>query len=107
MAPDRLIVIGGGSKSDLFMQIFADAYNLPPSAWRFLMRRAGRRHLRGRGGGGLSRFETAVARIVRVAKVFKPIPEHVEILWPHQHAVYRGLRDQIEPILKGSYPIFH
>jgi hypothetical protein len=45
--------------------------------------------------------------MVRVAKVFKPIPEHVEIYGRINTAVYRGLRDQIEPILKGSYPIFH
>ena len=47
------------------------------------------------GAGVYPDFETAVARMVRVAKVFKPIPEHVEIYGRINAAVYQGLRDQI------------
>jgi sugar (pentulose or hexulose) kinase len=108
MAPDRLIIIGGGSKSDLFMQIFADAYNLP--AERMEVPDAaglGAAICAAVGAGVYPDFETAVARMVRVAKVFKPIPEHVEIYGRINAAVYKGLRDRLEPILQDSYPIFH
>jgi sugar (pentulose or hexulose) kinase len=108
MAPDRLIVIGGGSKSDLFMQIFADAYNLP--AERMEVPDAaglGAAICAAVGAGVYPDFETAVARMVRVAKVFKPIPEHAETYDRINAAIYRGLRDRLEPVLKASYPIFH
>jgi sugar (pentulose or hexulose) kinase len=108
MTPGRLIVIGGGSKSDLFMQIFADAYNLP--AQRMEVPDAaglGAAICAAVGAGVYPDFDTAVARMVRVAKVFTPIPEHVEIYGRINTAVYKGLRDRLEPILQDSYPIFH
>ena len=108
MAPDRLIVIGGGSKSDLFMQIFADAYNLP--AERMAVSDAaglGAAICAAVGAGVYPDFETAVARMVRVAKVFKPIPEHVAVYDRINTAVYQGLRDRLEPVLRDSYPLFH
>jgi hypothetical protein len=39
--------------------------------------------------------------------VFKPIPEHAETYDRINAAIYRGLRDRLEPVLKASYPIFH
>lgn len=108
MTPERLIVIGGGSKSDLFMQIFADAYNLPVE--RMEMTDAaglGAAICAAVGAGAYPDFETAVARMVRVAKTFKPAPEQVATYDRMNAAVYRGLRDRLEPVLQDSYPLFH
>jgi sugar (pentulose or hexulose) kinase len=59
------------------------------------------------GAGVYPDFATAVAGMVRVAKVFQPTPEHVATYDRMNTAVYRGLRDRLEPVLQDSYPIFH
>lgn len=105
--PKKVIVSGGGSNSDLFMQIFADVYDLP----------AERNVVNGAAGLGAAicaavavgahpDFPTAVAKMVRVRDTFRPRAEAVHVYDRMNREVYRTLRSDVEPILRRSFEIF-
>ena len=77
---NKLIITGGGSNSDLFMQIFADVFDIPIV----------RNEVNGAAGLGSAicaavaanvydSFESAVEHMVRIKDTFTPIAENVEI----------------------------
>ena len=77
---EKLIITGGGSNSDLFMQIFADVFNIPVV----------RNEVNGAAGLGSAicaavaanvydSFESAVEHMVRIKDTFTPIAENAEI----------------------------
>ena len=103
---DRLIVCGGGSNSDLFMQIFADVFGIP----------ALRNEVNGAAGLGAAicaavaagvypSFDEAAEAMVRFRDEFRPIPAHTE-LYARMLPVYSKITQYTDEVLKQSYPIF-
>jgi sugar (pentulose or hexulose) kinase len=107
LSPKRVIVSGGGSNSDLFMQIFADVFGLP--AQRNVVNAAaglGAAICAGVATGAWPDFPTAVARMVRVRDSFAPKPENVRLYERTYTEVYQYLRSQVEPILRKEFAVF-
>jgi sugar (pentulose or hexulose) kinase len=102
----EIIITGGGSNSSLFMQIFADVFDLPA-------KRNAVNNTAGIGAainaaialGIYSGYEEAVGRMVRVRDTFIPIPENVRLYKQLNGDVYRGLTQQTDIILKKSYEV--
>ncbi|GLR08390.1 sugar kinase [Mixta theicola] len=104
----QLIVTGGGSNSDLFMQIFADVFNLP-------VRRNSINSCASLGaaintavGLGLyASYEEAVARMVRVKDLFEPSAQNAALYEAINKGIFKDLPRHTDPILKKSWEIFH
>lgn len=103
---DKLIITGGGSNSDLFMQIFADVFDILVV----------RNEVNGAAGlgsaicaavaaGVYDSFESAVEHMVRIKDTFTPIPENVEV-YKRMIPVYSEITRYTDPVLKKSYEIF-
>ena len=103
---DKLIITGGGSNRDLFMQIFADVFDIPVV----------RNEVNGAAGlgsaicaavaaGVYDSFESAVEHMVRIKDTFTPIPENVEV-YKKMIPVYSEITKYTDPVLKKSYEIF-
>lgn len=103
---DKIIVSGGGSNSDLFMQIFADVFGVP----------AVRNVVNGAAGVGSAicaavatkaygSFDEAVEHMVKVKDVFTPNPENTE-LYGKLLAIYADVTNHTDDILKKTYEIF-
>lgn len=103
---DKLIITGGGSNSDLFMQIFADVFNMPVV----------RNEVNGAAGVGSAicaavatkvygSFEEAVENMVRIKDTFVPDPENVE-LYKKLVPIYSRITKYTDEILKQSYELF-
>jgi sugar (pentulose or hexulose) kinase len=105
---DELVVSGGGSHSDLFMQIFADVFGVPSS--------------RVVDGGGASLgaaicaaaavgvhpdIDTAAARMTRPRETFTPNAEHGEVYRRMADTVYHDIRNATDALFERAYPIFH
>ncbi|MDD7911609.1 FGGY-family carbohydrate kinase [Pseudovibrio exalbescens] len=104
---EKIIVSGGGSNGELFMQIFADVYGVP----------AYRNEVNGSASVGAAICaalalgiypdrEQAVEHMVRKRDVFTPIPENVALYKGINETVYCNLASQMEPLLKRSHEIF-
>lgn len=103
---DQIIITGGGSSSDLFMQIFADVFN----------KKMVRNEVNGAAGlgsaicaavaaGVYDSFDEAVENMVRIADEFEPNPENTAI-YERMLPVYQEITEHTDPILKKSYEIF-
>jgi len=104
---DRLIVSGGGSSGDLFMQIFADAFGVP----------AVRNVVNGAAGMGSAicaavatnvydTFDTAIEQMVRVQDTFYPNDKNTSIYTEMNQKVYQQITDATDDVLKRAHPIF-
>ena len=104
----ELIITGGGSNSDLFMQIFADIFNMPTK--RNVINGSaslGAAINTAVGLGLYSSYEEAVAKMVKVKTVFTPIPENTQIYDKMNTGIFRDLTKYTDEILKKSYEVFH
>lgn len=104
---EKLIITGGGSNSDLFMQILADVFNLPTV----------RNEVNGAAGMGAAicaavatgvygSFEEAVKNMVRYTKTFEPNLENVS-LYEKMLPIYSGITKHTDEVLKQSYELFN
>ncbi len=104
----HIIITGGGSNSDLFMQIFADVFNLP----------ARRNAINGCASLGAAintavalglypSYAKAVAEMVRVKDVFEPVAENADRYDRMNKGIFKDLTQHTDPILKKSYAVFH
>lgn len=104
---DDIIVSGGGSNSDLFMQIFADVFGVPAS----------RTVINGSASLGAAmcvavalgyceNFAAAIDRMVQKRDRFDPIEKHTELYNRLNDEVYKHIPGSIDKILKKSYKIF-
>lgn len=104
----QIIITGGGSNSDLFMQIFADVFNLP----------ARRNEINGCASLGAAintavglglypSYQKAIDNMVRVKDVFMPVAEHAERYKAMNEGIFKDLTKHTDPILKKSYAVFH
>ena len=105
---DKLIISGGGSSSNLFMQIFADVFGMPTQ----------RNVINGTASMGAaintaiavgiySSYEEAVSRMVRIKDVFQPIHENVKVYESYNKGIFRDLTKYTDEILKKSHMVFH
>lgn len=103
---DQIIISGGGSNSDLFMQIFADVFQIP----------AKRNVVNGSASigaaintaiavGAYDSYEQAVAGMVKVKDTFYPNPQNVELYEQLNKQVYKNISNYTDEILKKSYEI--
>lgn len=103
---DKMIITGGGSNSDVFMQILADVLDMPVV----------RNEVGGAAGlgsaicaavatGVYGSFEEAVEKMIRIRDTFTPIPEHTEV-YTRMMPVYHSITQYTDPVLKQSYEIF-
>lgn len=101
----KIIITGGGSNSDLFMQIFSDVFGIP----------AVRNEVNGAAGLGAAicvavatgiypSFEEAVENMVRIKDEFIPKEQNVE-LYKKIYAIYTGITKYTDPLLKNAYGI--
>lgn len=107
IALEGAIISGGGSKGDLFMQIFADVLGVPAS----------RNVVSGSASIGAAicvslalgvyhdRSE-AIEHMVHIKDTFTPIPEHVALYKEIEEKVYRHIADQVEGLLQASHAVF-
>ncbi|HCR83746.1 MAG TPA: sugar kinase [Lachnospiraceae bacterium] len=104
---EKIIITGGGSNSDLFMQIFADVFDIP----------AVRNEVNGAAGLGSAicaavavgiydGFGEAVANMVRIKDSFTPKAEDVEF-YAKMLPIYTDITNHTDDILKKSYEFFH
>lgn len=102
----KVIVTGGGSSSDLFMQIIADVLGIPTV----------RNVVNGAAGLGAAicaavaagvypDFATAVTKMVRISDKFNPIPANSEI-YDKMYPIYWDITNHTDAVLKKSYEIF-
>ena len=105
---ERIIVSGGGSSGDLFMQIFADVFNLP----------AVRNRVNGAAGLGAAicaavateaypSFEAAIEAMVKVEDAFYPVAENVSMYAAMNDRVYRHITRFTDSVLQKAYSIFN
>lgn len=103
---DQIIISGGGSNSDLFMQIFADVFGIP----------AKRNVVNGAAGLGsaicaavatktYSSFDEAIEKMVKIQDIFEPNPESIQ-LYNQEIEIYKDITNHTDTILKKSYEIF-
>jgi sugar (pentulose or hexulose) kinase len=99
--PGRIIISGGGSNSDLLMQIFADMYGV----------KTARNELNGAAalGGAIcaavaagvyGSFEEAAAGMARIRDEFTPNSGNTKIYDKINAGVYRDLPEMLKPALK-------
>lgn len=104
----HIIITGGGFNSDLFMQIFADVFNLP----------ARRNAINGCaslgatintavGSGLYPSYETAIEKMVRVKDVFMPVEQNASRYEALNKGIFRELTQYTDVILKKSYQVMH
>lgn len=104
---ERLIVSGGGSSGDLFMQIFADVFGVP----------AVRNVVNGAAGLGSAicaavatdvygTFDAAIEHMVRVRDTFYPNDENTSIYTEMNQKVYQQITSATDGILEKAHPIF-
>jgi sugar (pentulose or hexulose) kinase len=107
VALERIIVSGGGSSGDLFMQIFADVFGVP----------AVRNVVNGAAGlgsaicaavatGAYDTFDMAIEKMVRVEKTFSPDKANTTLYHRMNQDVYQLITRATDDILEKAYPIF-
>ncbi|WP_236293180.1 FGGY-family carbohydrate kinase [Paenibacillus allorhizoplanae] len=104
----ELVVIGGGSKSDLLMQIIADLFGLP------VHRREGSssaclgaaicvcQYL-----SVYKDFYEAADKMVKTERTFMPIQKNHEFYIQINNTIVKNVRVHTDEILKQTYPIFN
>jgi sugar (pentulose or hexulose) kinase len=103
----KIVVSGGGSNGNLFMQIFADVFGVP----------AHRNKVNGSASMGAAICtalalgvyqdrQEAIENMVRIRDTFTPIAENVDLYKAINENVYRHLARQNEELLKKSHEIF-
>ena len=103
---DKVIITGGGSNSDLFMQIFADVFGIKTVRNEVNGAAAlGSAICAAVGAGIYPDFDTAIEKMVRFTDEFTPDPETHE-LYMKMLPVYESVQDTNEELLKKRYEIF-
>lgn len=100
------IVAGGGSNSDLFMEIFADVFGIP--AKRNVINNAA-----GLGSaicvavalGVYENFDEAIKEMIKVKDVFEPNSQNTK-MYAEFIEIYKEVTNHTDPILKRTYELF-
>jgi len=100
------IISGGGSNSDLMLQIFADVFGIP--AVRTEVNNAaglGSAMCAAVGLGVYGSFDEAIDKMVTVGSTFEPDPRN-RTVYQELDAVYREIPRHTDDVFKKSYEIF-
>lgn len=104
----NIVVSGGGSNGELFMQIFADIFGVP--AHRNVVNGSasmGAAICTALALGVYKNRQEAIEQMVRRRDTFMPISENVEIYKEINEKVYRHIAPTTDELLKQSYNIFN
>lgn len=104
----QLIISGGGSNGDLFMQIFADVFGVP--ATRNVVNGSasiGAAICTALALGIYKNKQEAIEHMVRHRDTFTPIDAHVGLYDRMNREVYCKLAAALDPLLSISHNIFH
>jgi len=104
---DQIIISGGGARSDLFMQIFADVFGIP----------ATRNEITDAAGLGSAicaavatnahdTFTAAIEKMVRIRDTFNPIEENTALYAKMNNEVYKHIIGFTDTILEKSHALF-
>ena len=105
--PERLIISGGGSKSKLFMQIFADVFGMPTVRNEVTdAAGVGAAICAAVGVGAYDSYEEAVRAMVRINDEFQPDPENTKTYQKVERDVYRTIKTHSDPVNKAIYNNF-
>lgn len=108
LTPREIVVIGGGSHSNVLMQVIADVFNLP------VIRKEGSSC--GCVGTAICAainlriypsYDAAIEQMVRTTEVFTPHSEHHQIYQQINNEVFRQAHAHTDGLLKNSYHIYH
>jgi sugar (pentulose or hexulose) kinase len=103
----KIVVSGGGSNGNLFMQIFADVFGVP--AHRNIVNGSasmGAAICTALALGVYKDRQSAIEHMVTIRDTFEPIAEHVRLYQAINEQVYRHLAEQTDDLLKKSHEIF-
>lgn len=103
----QITVSGGGSNSNLFMQIFADVFGVP--AVRNVVNGAaavGAAICVAVAAGIYPDFGTAAKEMVRVKDITDPIPAHAGLYKKINEGIYSSLTSVTDGLMKRAYDIF-
>lgn len=97
----KIVISGGGSNSDLFMQIFADVFAVPTCRNKMNGSAAvGCVINAGMAVGAFASYEEAISRMVKVGDEFQPIPANTKCYDQLFLKVYSRVHDHFDQILK-------
>ena len=107
MEPRQLIISGGGSSGDLFMQIFADVFGLK-SARNAISSTAGMGAAINVavGAGCYPDYQTAIEKMVKLKDEFEPNQAHHDVYNRVITEVYAGIKDYVDPVNEKIHSIF-
>lgn len=102
----RLIVSGGGSNSDIMMQILADCYGLPTVRTRINNAASlGSAICAAVGSGAFTDFDQAARHMVRGGDTFTPC-KHDQDVYSHLMPTYLSIADHTDPLFRQTYEQF-
>ena len=107
ISPQKLIVSGGGSNADIFMQIFADVFGVP--AMRNVVNGAaslGSAICAATGIGVYKDFDEATKNMVQIRDEFTPNRENHALYTKVNEEVYHRITGVTDELLKKTWPIF-
>ena len=94
-APKSIRLSGGAANSDVWVQIFADAFQIPIDVIEDKEIGAqGAAIAAGIAAGIYKDYEDAVARTVKITKTIAPRPEYKEV-YEEKYATYRAVIDSL------------
>jgi sugar (pentulose or hexulose) kinase len=102
----QIIISGGGSNSDVFMQIFADVFGI--ETVRNVVNNAaglGAAISVAVGMNVYSDFEEAMKNMVKIKDVFKPDIKNYKFYEEFNSSVYQSITEKTDEVLKKSYEI--
>lgn len=103
----EIVISGGGSNSDVFMQIFADIFNVPAKRNEINESASLGAVINAAVALGIfSDYETAVSQMVKVRDVFLPKPENVNIYDQLNRRAYKKIGQGTKEVLKEIYNIY-
>lgn len=104
----EIVISGGGSNSDLFMQIFADIFNLPAKRNRINESASLGAVINVAAALGVfSSYEEAVDKMVKVQDTFYPKEENVKLYNKLNERVYRKMAKHTDEVVKEIHSIYN
>ncbi len=102
----RLVISGGGSNSNVFLQIFADVFGIPTSRNQIKGSAAvGCAINAGMAVGAFPSYEAAIQQMVHVGDEFQPNLENTQFYSKLNDDVYKHAHASFDPILEKLSPL--
>lgn len=104
----EIVISGGGSNSDLFMQIFADIFNVP--AKRNVVNESaslGAVINTAVALGEYESYEKAVEEMVEIKDVFMPIEKNAQLYQKLNQRAYKNMANYTDGVLKEIYNVYN